>query len=151
MILAFATFPEQWAKLRSNPVLLKRAFEETLRWDSAVQSYFRTTMRDIDISGVTIPRDSKVMLFIGAANRDPRRWGDDGHLFHIDRATSGHVGFGYGIHQCLGQMVARMEAEIVLAALVSQIAEIKLAGEPRRRLNNALHAIASVPVEIEVD
>jgi 4-methoxybenzoate monooxygenase (O-demethylating) len=60
------------------------------------------------------------------------------------------LGFGYGIHQCLGQMMARMEAEVLLEALVPRVKSIRLTGEPVRRINNTLHALASLPIEIEV-
>lgn len=148
MMLAFATFPDQWRRLRAEPGLTKRAFEESLRWDSAVQIFFRTTTRAVDIKGATIPEGAKVLLFLAAANRDPRRW-DDPERFDIGRIASGHVGFGFGIHQCLGQMVARQEAEMVLEALIPRIAQIRLVGPPVRRLNNSLHALASLPVEID--
>lgn len=147
MMLAFASFPEQWAKLRAEPKLARRALDESLRWDSTVQTFFRTTTRAVDVAGTTIPEGAKLLLFLAAANRDPRRW-DEPERFDLGRATSGHVGFGYGIHQCLGQMVARLEAELVLEALIPRIAEIRLAGAPVRRLNNTLHALASLPIEI---
>jgi cytochrome P450 len=148
MMLAFARHPEQWTRLREDPALRKRAFDECLRWDSTVQTFFRTTTRDVEVAGATIPEGSKVLLFLAAANRDPRRWGPDADRFDVARQCSGHVGFGHGIHQCLGQMVARLEAELVLDALAPRVASIRLAGEPRRRLNNTLHAVASVPVEV---
>jgi 4-methoxybenzoate monooxygenase (O-demethylating) len=147
MLLAFAGFPGEWAKLRARPELARRALDESLRWDSTVQTFFRTTTRDVQIEGETIPKDAKVLLFLAAANRDPRCW-DAPERFDLDRATSGHVGFGFGIHQCLGQMVARLEAELVLEAMIPRIAELRLAGAPARRLNNTLHALASLPVEI---
>ncbi len=147
MMLAFASFPAEWAKLRARPELARRALDESLRWDSTVQTFFRTTTSDVQIEGQIIPKDSKVILFLAAANRDPRCW-DDADRFDLDRVTSGHVGFGFGIHQCLGQMVARLEAELVLEAMIPCIAEIRLAGPPMRRLNNTLHALASLPVEI---
>lgn len=148
MILALASFPEEYEKLRADPSLGKRAFEESLRWDSTVQTFFRTTTRDVEIAGTTIPEGSKVLLFLAAANRDERKW-EEPERFSISRMTSGHVGFGFGIHQCLGQMVARLEGELVLEALVPRVKAIRLAGEPVRRLNNTLHAIASLPVEVE--
>jgi cytochrome P450 len=148
MMLAFATFPEEWQKLRANPALAKKAFEESLRWDSTVQTFFRTTTRDVEFGGMTIPEGAKVLLFLAAANRDPRKWSEP-ERFDIDRSASGHVGFGFGIHQCLGQMVARLEGELVLAALVKRVRAIRLAGQPVRRLNNTLHAIANLPVVVE--
>lgn len=147
MIYAFTRFPGEWERLRADPSLAKRAFEESLRWGGTVQTFFRTTSRAVNIAGVSIPEGAKVLLFLAAANRDPRHW-SDAERFDITRSASGHVGFGFGIHQCLGQMVARMEAEAVLGALIPQIAEIRAAGEAVPRLNNTLRAFASIPVEV---
>ena len=77
-----------------------------------------------------------------------RRW-EAPEKVDIARQTSGHVGFGFGIHQCLGQMVARQEAEVMLEALLARVKTLRLAGEPVRRLNNTVHAIESLPVEVE--
>jgi cytochrome P450 len=147
MIHAFAAHPDQWQILRERPGLAQRAFEESLRWGGTVQTFFRTTSRDVEIAGETIPVGSKVLLFLAAANRDPRYW-DKADMFDITRSASGHVGFGFGIHQCLGQMVARMEAEAVLAALIPRVAEFRMTGAPVRRLNNTLHALGSLPIEL---
>lgn len=147
LILALATFPGQWDKLRARPELAKRALDESLRWDSTAQTFFRTTSRQTEVGGVTIPADSKVILFLGAANHDPRKW-ENPNQFNIERATSGHVGFGFGIHQCLGQMVARLESEVLLEAMIPRVHAMHLTGEPIRRLNNTLHALASLPIEM---
>lgn len=148
MLYAFAQHPEQWQALRENPTLAKKSIEESLRWISTVQTFFRTTTRDIVFEGYRLPEGSKVLLFLGAANRDPDKWSDASE-FKIDRTLGGHVGFGSGIHACLGQMVARLEGELVLNALVSRIKSIRPAGMAIRRLNNTLLAFSSVPVEIE--
>lgn len=147
LMLALAQNPDQWAMLRADPTLGKKAFEESLRWGGVVQTFFRTTSCDVAMAGGTIPEGSKVLLFLAAANRDPRRW-DNPDAFDITRNTSGHVGFGFGIHQCLGQMVARLEAEAVVDALVAQVREIRLAAPPTFRLNNTLRALAHVPVQL---
>ena len=147
MVHAFARYPDQWQRLRDDPSLSKKSFEEALRWDSTVQTFFRTVTRDIEVDGTTIPAGAKVLLFLAAANRDPRRWSDPDR-FDIGRNASGHVGFGFGIHQCLGQMVARLEAEVILEAMLPRVAEIRLVSEPARRLNNTLHAMATLPVEL---
>jgi|TARA_Y100001001_G_scaffold9471_1_gene8809 hypothetical protein len=148
MVLALAGHPEEYQKLRSNPSLVRRAFEESLRWDSTVQTFFRTTTKRVEVGGAEIPEGQKVLLFLAAANRDPLHW-DEPDAFRIERNTSGHVGFGFGIHQCLGQMVARLEGELIGTALAERVASIRLTGAPVRRLNNTLHAIDSVPVEVE--
>ena len=147
MVNALARNPAQYARLRADPGLAKRAVEETLRWGGVVQTFFRTTSRAVEVAGTTIPEGAKVLLFLAAANRDPRHWADP-DAFDVTRNASGHVGFGFGIHQCLGQMVARMEMEAVLGALIAQVAEIHPTSAPRIRLNNSLHALGSVPVEL---
>jgi len=148
LVLALASFPGQFAKLRADSKLALKAFEESLRWDSTVQTFFRTTTRDVSVGDVAVPEDSKVLLFLAAANRDPARWKDP-ETFDLDRNPSGHVGFGFGIHQCLGQMVSRLEGELIAGALAARVKGIRLRGPPVRRLNNTLHAIDSLPVEIE--
>jgi hypothetical protein len=148
MLLAFATFPDAWDVLRASPELVKQAVEEALRWDSTVQTFFRTTTCATEMAGASIPQGSKVLLFLAAANRDPDRW-QDPETFDIARKPIGHVAFGIGVHQCLGQMVARLEMELVLAELVKRFKSIRLGGSPRRRLNNTLHSLSSLPVVVE--
>jgi cytochrome P450 len=147
LVHAFAENPAEWVKLRANPSLAKRAIEESLRWGGVVQTFFRTTSRAVEVAGETIPAGSKVLLFLAAANRDPRKW-DNPDAFDTARNAGGHVGFGFGIHQCLGQMVARLEMEAVLGALVDQVAEIHVTGKPVRRLNNTLFALGELPVQL---
>ncbi|PZO75025.1 MAG: cytochrome P450 [Sphingomonas hengshuiensis] len=148
MMAAFVQFPGEWEKLRSKPALRTKAFEEALRWDSTVQWFFRTTAHDAELGGALIPEGSKILLCYAAANRDPRRWVEPDR-FNIERMCSGHVAFGYGIHQCLGQMVARLEADVLLEALTARVAAIRPAGPAVRRLNNTLHALASLPIEVD--
>lgn len=148
LVLALAEYPAEFAKLRANPRLSLKAFEESLRWVSTVQTFFRTATREVEIGGARIPEGAKVLLFLAAANRDPARW-EDPDRFVLDRNASGHVGFGFGIHQCLGQMIARLEGELIATALAERVSAIRLVGTPVRRLNNTLHAIESLPVEVE--
>lgn len=148
LLHAFSLHPQEWQKLRSDRSLLKRAFEEGLRWQGTAQAFFRTTTRDVNLAGIKVPEGSKIIAFLGAANRDPRHW-PDADRFDISRQTSGHVGFGFGIHQCLGQMIARQESEVVLEVLSERVASITPAGEPQRRLNNTLFAMKSLPVTVE--
>ncbi|MGB3796231.1 MAG: cytochrome P450 [Alteraurantiacibacter sp.] len=147
LMLALGQYPDEFAKLRADPNLATRAFEESLRWNSTVQTFFRTTSCDVEVDGTTIPEGSKVLLFLASANRDPRKW-DNPDEFQIERPAGGHVGFGFGIHQCLGQMVARLEGELIAAEFAKQASSIQLAGEPVRRLNNTLWAISSLPMKV---
>ncbi|WP_439379676.1 cytochrome P450 [Amycolatopsis lexingtonensis] len=117
---AFATHPGQWQRLREGPGLARVAFDEAVRWESPVQTFFRTTTTDVRIGDVLVPEGKKVLMFLAAANRDPRRW-DDPDAFDLARDPSGHVGFGMGLHQCVGQHVARLEAEALLTALAGRV------------------------------
>lgn len=146
----FATNPDQWQALRKDVKLARQAFEEVIRFMSPVQTFFRTTTREVDVAGVRIPSDEKVLLFLAAANRDPREW-DDPERFDIRRRAVGHVGFGYGIHMCVGQMVARLEAEILLTELAKRITSVSLAGAPERRLNNTLYGLDRLPVTVHAE
>lgn len=101
----------------------------------------------MEIAGHIIPAEQKVLIFLAAANCGPRRW-DDRPAFRIARNTSGHLGFGYGIHQCLGQMVARLEIELLLRAMLEHFSGIVLAQLPQRRSNNTLYAYTSLLVEV---
>ncbi|GAA3507729.1 cytochrome P450 [Actinomadura keratinilytica] len=144
---AFAAHPDQWRRLVDDPALARVAFDEAVRWQSPVQTFFRTATRDVVIAGHRIPDGSKVLMFLGAANRDPRRWRDP-DAFDLSRDPSGHVGFGMGIHQCVGQHVARLEAEALLTALARRVERIEPLGAPRRHLNNTLRAWESLPVRV---
>jgi cytochrome P450 len=146
-LYAMATNPEQWQRLRQQPSLVRTAFDEAVRWESPVQTFFRTATQDVRIGDVTIPEGHKILMFLGSANRDPRRWDDPDH-FDLSRDPSGHVGFGMGIHQCVGQHVARLEAESILTALVRRVSTVRLAAPAKRHHNNTLRAWESIPVEI---
>jgi cytochrome P450 len=146
-IYCLARFPEQWQRLRNDPTLARNAFEEAVRFESPVQTFFRTTTREVELGGAQIGEGEKVLMFLGAANRDPRRW-DRPDSYDITRKTSGHVGFGSGIHMCVGQLVARLEGEVMLSALSRRVAKIEITGEPRRRFNNTLRGLDSLPVTI---
>lgn len=146
---AFATNPDQWGRLRENPALARTAFDEAVRFESPVQTFFRTTTRDIEVGGTLIPEGRKILMFLGSANRDPRRW-ENPDAFDLSRDPSGHVGFGFGIHQCVGQHIARLEASTILSALAKRIASIEISGPTRRHHNNTLRAWESLPVRVEL-
>ncbi len=147
-IYCLARFPDEWERLRRDPALLARnAFEEAVRFESPVQTFFRTTTRDVEIGGCKIGEGEKILMFLGAANRDPRRWTDPDR-YDITRKTSGHVGFGAGIHMCVGQLVARLEGEVMLAALARKVAAIAITGAVKRRYNNTLRGLDSLPITL---
>jgi cytochrome P450 len=147
-VYCLARFPQQFARLRADPSLPRAAFEEAVRYESPVQTFFRTTTRAVEFDGVPIDEGEKVLMFLGAANRDPRHW-ERPDEYDITRRVIGHVGFGSGIHQCVGQLLARLEGECVLSALARKVASIDITGPIQRRYNNTLRALASLPVALQ--
>ena len=146
-LYCLARFPEQWTRLHANPSLARAAFEEAIRFESPVQTFFRTTTRPVEIAGTEVGEGQKVLMFLGAANRDPRRW-ERPDEYDIARRTSGHVGFGNGVHMCVGQLLARLEGEVVLTALARKARAIEITGKPKRRYNNTLRGLESLPITL---
>jgi cytochrome P450 len=146
-LYCMARYPEQWSALREGPNLIRGAFEEVLRFEAPVQSFFRTTTREVEVGGVRLGDGEKVLLLFAAANRDPRRW-EKPDTFDVTRRAAGHMTFGTGIHGCVGQAVARLETEAILTALARRVASLELNGEPKRRLNNTLRGFDTLPLHI---
>jgi cytochrome P450 len=149
VLRALATNPDAWTRLRADPGLSRVAFDEAVRWESPVQTFFRTAEVDVPIGDAVVPEGAKILMFLGSANHDPRHW-DDPDAFDLDRDPSGHVGFGMGLHQCVGQHVARLEAEALLAALAARVERIEVTAEPTRHLNNTMHAFATQPMRLHL-
>lgn len=146
-LYGLATNPAQWQRLRAEPRLARVAFDEAIRWESPVQTFFRTATTDVAVGGAVIPDGKKILMFLAAANRDPRRWAAPDE-FDLSRDPSGHVGFGMGLHQCIGQHVARLESEALITALVRRVRRIELAGPARRHHNNTLRTFESLPLRL---
>jgi 4-methoxybenzoate monooxygenase (O-demethylating) len=142
-----ATNPPEWRKLRAEPSLAKNVFEETVRMESPIQNLFRTTTREVEFGGVHIPANEKVLLLLASANRDAEHW-EAPDRFDITRRVQGHVGFGVGFHVCIGQVIARMEGELLLTELARRAVSLELNGPPVRRFNNAVRGFASLPLEV---
>jgi cytochrome P450 len=127
-LLALLKHPEQMQKLQSHPALLTSAIEEMLRYDSPVQITYRSALEDASIRGKLIRKGDLVNSILGSANRDPRRFSSPDR-FDITRNEGRHLGFGVGIHFCIGAPLVRLEAEIVFETILRQFPEISLATE----------------------
>ncbi|QQA42370.1 cytochrome P450 [Pelagovum pacificum] len=140
-----ATNPEAFEALKADPSLARPCFEEVLRYTSPVHTFCRTAAVDTEVSGVKIKEGSKILCCLGAANLDGDKW-DSPDTFRIDRRPMGHLAFGVGVHNCVGQNVARAELDALLTAIAERVDRIELAGDPVWRPNNAVHALDRMPV-----
>ena len=144
-IRAFTEFPEEYQLLRSQPQLARAAFEESLRWDSPSRMAGRITMREVEFDGYVIPAGERCGLMFAAANRDPRKWSEPDR-FDIRRDNRGHVGWGYGVHSCVGRVLAGLEADALIGALARHIERFEAAGEPEPWMTTIGHGPAKLPV-----
>jgi cytochrome P450 len=119
-ILCFLENPDQLARLRAAPDFLPSAIEEVLRYRSPFQTVFRLTRRDVEMHGQVIPAGKLVLAMVGSANRDPQQFRDPGR-FDITRSPNPHLGFGHGIHFCLGAPLARLEGRVALADFLERV------------------------------
>lgn len=144
----FAEYPDQWDMLRADPGLIPRAFNEILRIESPIQWFARVTTRDVDFGdGTIIPSGERVMMLYASANRDERQWASPDHFDVTRDNVASHVAFGYGTHACSGMTLARLEGHSVLAALARRVERFET-GAPRRRLNNRVRGLDSLPVRV---
>jgi cytochrome P450 len=135
-IRLLAENPDQWDLIRETPSLIPNAVNEVVRLESPIQNFSRVTTQPFELDGVTLPAGARVIMSYGAANRDPRKW-DDPARFDVQRRAMDHLGFGHGVHQCIGNNLARMEIAALLTALARRVRRIELHGA-ERCLNNVL-------------
>jgi cytochrome P450 len=146
-LLALLRQPDQLARLRDDPGLVPNAVHELLRYDGPNQFVRRIALRPLELGGRTIGAGDVIYLGVGAANRDPARWGPDADRVRVDRPDAPqHVQFGQGIHHCLGAHLARLQAEVALGALVARLDDLALAGDPVWSERMVLRSLQALPV-----
>lgn len=148
-LVTLTEWPEQRAALLREPSLIEPAIEECLRYESSNQLGNRMATVDTEIGGVAVARGTPVTLCIGAANRDPEQFPEPDR-FDIRREPNRHLAFGFGIHQCAGLSLARLEARIAIGRFVQRFPRYRLAGEPTRGGRVRFRGFASVPMEVAV-
>ncbi len=152
-MLALGTFallehPEQMAALRADPDLMPGAVEELLRYLSIADIFYRYATEDIELGGETIGKGSTVLVSLLAANHDPLRF-DDPDTLDVHRNARGHLSFGHGIHQCLGQQLARLEMRAGFAGLLRRFPTLQLAipaGDVRLKTDMNIYGVHDLPV-----
>jgi len=152
-ILALLTNPDQLALLRENPDLMPRAVDELLRWcDPVLGAHFRYATEDIEVGGEIVRKGEALMPIVTGANYDPRVF-DDPERLDLTRDGGSHLGFGHGLHYCLGAALAREEAEVAFEALLHRFPDLALAVDPRDLKHGREHMwkFLSLPVRIGTD
>jgi len=134
LLYGLLTHPDQLEKVRQDRSLVADAFEETLRWEPPVTVILRRATRDAEVGGVPVEKGADVALLLGAANRDERKYEhpDD---FDVFRASRQSVGFGFGVHVCLGMHLARMETRVAINTLFDRLPDLRLTPAPGQDLH----------------
>lgn len=142
LIYQLARNPQQWVQLKQDPTLINNAVNEAVRLGTPIRSFSRHTSRDVEIADVLIPRGERVMMLFASANRDERTFPEPDE-FRLTRNSSYHVGFGSGIHMCVGMHLAQLEMEALLKAMIPRVAEIDVVSSTVA-MNNTIRAFSTL-------
>ena len=145
----FADHPDQWDLIRQDASLIPNAVEEAVRMATPIRAFTRYAIEDSDIAGHTIPAGKRVIVMYASANRDPRKFADPDR-FDVNRDVHDHLGFGQGVHMCMGMHLARREIILLLEALRRRVEKFELLGEPVVAMNNTIRAYASMPIKVHL-
>jgi cytochrome P450 len=141
-----AQHPEAWDAIRANADLIPPTILESIRLETPVRGFTRVTTAPVNVDGVTIPEGARVLLLYASANRDERKWPEP-ERFDIYRRPIDHLGFGHGVHACVGLHLAQIEIRAVMTALASRVARLDMA-KPELLVNNFLRGFERVPVQV---
>ncbi len=147
-MLALLKHPDQLQRLREDPQLLETAIDELLRYDSPVQLIVRVALEEMEFRGRRFDAGQRIMVLVGAANRDPTVFVNPGAL-DIGRKEKSHISFGRGIHYCLGSPLALLEARVAFANLLERFSSIELVSEPAFKDQIVLRGVESLWIEVE--
>ena len=146
-IQALCEHPEQFERLRRDPTLLPQAIEEMLRWVTPVMQFRRTALQDTKVGEQAIRTGDKLVMYYGAANRDPRIF-EDPEIFDITRKPNPHIAFGTGTHFCMGSHMARLEMRVTLEELLLRFPNLHLMEPPQRLHSNFINGIKRMPIRL---
>lgn len=148
MLYRLITQPRLVNELRADPERIPWAVEEFLRYDSPVQGLFRTNSRECEVRGETIAPGTKMQLLFAAANRDPRVWNEPDTI-DFDRFGPGsrpHLAFGWGVHHCIGNVLARREGQLALRWMIDTFETVELTGEVKVNQPFILRGLTTLPI-----
>jgi cytochrome P450 len=144
-MLALIEHPTERTKLLDDPSLIPGAVEEILRWHTPIMHQARAATRDLEIDGVQIAENDKVVMWYPSANRDPAQ-NDDPDRFDVSRSKAKHMSFGGGRHFCLGNQLARLELKICFEETLRRLPDLELAGPVVKKPNDSFHWMVGMPV-----
>ena len=144
---ALLSHPDQQARVTSGEVSVATALEELIRYDAPLQLFERTATTDVEIAGRTVEAGQRVACLMGSANRDPEAFAD-ADTFDVGRDPNPHVGFGMGLHFCLGAPLARLELEITIRRLLERFPDLSLTGSAPRRPTWVLRGFSAIEVSL---
>jgi cytochrome P450/ferredoxin-NADP reductase len=149
LIRLFAENPGEWDQVRANPELIGNAVEEAVRVAAPVRGWTRYVAEDSILAGHHLPAGARVLVMFASANRDPAKYPDPAR-FDVTRVVHDHVGFGQGVHMCMGMHLARLEMQCLLRALRRRVARFELTAAPAIGLNNSIRAYEKMPVRVHL-
>ena len=144
-MMLFAQNPEQWELIRQDHSMIRNAIEEIVRLNTPIRGFTRMTSEQIEVAGLIVPENTRVLMVFGAANRDETRFPEPDR-FDITRNVRGHVGFGHGVHACLGMHLARLEMTCLFETLARRVKRFELAGSVVPAINASIYSMANVPL-----
>lgn len=146
-LLALIEHPGQAEALRREPDLLTTAVEEMFRWSNPATAVLRVAREDIEIAGQPIARGDWLACFMESANRDERVFGDP-FRFDIRRRRNPHLSFGYGIHNCIGRMLAALEVRVMIRTMIERTSRIEIVGSLKRSASTIAKGLVRMPVQV---
>ena len=147
-VIALNQNPTEYDKLRADHSLITNMVPEIIRWQTPLTHMRRTTTKEVEVSGVTIPAGAKVVMWYLSGNRDEQAI-ENPDQFIIDRKNPRHhLSFGFGIHRCVGNRLAEMQIRVLWEEILSRNLTFELAGEPQRTLSNVIHGINTMPLRV---
>ena len=140
--------PDEFEKVRANPALVKSLVPEIIRWQTPLTHMRRTTTREVEVAGTSIPSGAKVVMWYLSGNRDERAI-DNADQFIVDRPNPRHhLSFGFGVHRCVGNRLAEMQVRVLWEEILARGLTFELMGPPQRTYSNVVHGFTALPVKL---